>query len=62
MSDTFLKKCPLCGGTEFDVYENSPYQCNAIYCKKCPYGVEDCTKTIEELRKIHNNRKNCGLC
>jgi predicted nucleic-acid-binding Zn-ribbon protein len=58
-----LLYCPLCGSTKFTEYENSDYQVTAIYCDHCPYGVEDSTKSIKELRLIHNKRyeykKNC---
>lgn len=53
-----LKFCPLCGSTDFTEYEKSDYQATAIYCNHCPYGVEDSTKTIKELRIIHNIRYN----
>lgn len=48
--------CPLCGGTEFIEFGWSDDQPTAIYCKNCPYGVEDGTKNIKELREIHNRR------
>ena len=50
--------CPLCGGEEFDEFELNDSQSTAIYCKFCPYGVEDTTMTIEELRVWHNTRSN----
>jgi len=53
--------CPLCGGNEFTEYDNSGSQVPAIYCNTCPYGVEDSTLTLTELRKWHNTRKNLEL-
>ena len=48
--------CPLCGGTKFTACEGTAAQATAIYCNACPYGVEDSTKTLEELRICHNRR------
>ena len=53
-----LKPCPLCGCGNFDIFDDSDSPANAIYCISCPYGVEDDTKTIEELVSIHNSRVN----
>ena len=54
--ETNLLPCPLCGGIEFDEFEGDDSQVTAIFCCNCPYGVDDYTKTLKELRKIHNTR------
>lgn len=51
-----LLYCPICGNEDFEEYEGNDNQVAAIYCIECPYGVEDSTKTLQELRKIHNTR------
>ena len=51
-----LLPCPLCGSIDFDEFEGSDTQATAIYCCNCAYGVEDDTKTLKQLRKIHNTR------
>ena len=54
--DKELEPCPLCGSKDFDIFENTDSQVGAIYCFKCPYGVEDSELTIEELIECHNKR------
>jgi len=51
-NDVKLKPCPFCGYNEFDIFDNCDSQATAIYCKNCPGGVEDHTKTIVELIEI----------
>ena len=48
--------CPLCGGTGFDMSENTDNRVASIYCDDCPYGVEDSTLTLAELKEWHNTR------
>lgn len=48
--------CPFCGSTEFDFFEGSESQATAIYCRKCPCGLEDSEKTIEELKRFWKQR------
>jgi len=51
-----LKPCPLCLCNEFELCENTNAQATAIYCTNCAYGVEDSTKTLDELAILHNMR------
>ena len=55
MSEELLP-CPLCNCTDFDMSENTDDRVTGIYCTDCPYGVEDSTKTLAELRVWHNTR------
>jgi hypothetical protein len=56
MSDILLKPCPLCLCEEFELEENSDLQATAVYCTNCAYGVEDSSKSLEELIELHNSR------
>ena len=51
-----LLYCPLCGQKDFDMSENTDDRVASIYCKHCPYGVEDSTMTLAELKVWHNTR------
>lgn len=53
-----LLPCPLCGCDEFDIFDDSDSQVAAIYCMKCPYGVEEAGSTVEKLASYHNKRYN----
>jgi hypothetical protein len=53
-----LLVCPLCGCADFDMSENTDERVASIYCNDCPYGVEDSTMTLAELRIWHNTRAN----
>jgi len=55
--DTVNLPCPFCGSTEVEFFENSHNQATAIYCKNCPAGLEDNTKSVDELRDIWDTRR-----
>ncbi len=48
--------CPLCGSKEFDTFEGTAAICAAVYCCKCPYGVEDSEMSLKEIIDWHNRR------
>ena len=48
--------CPLCGQKDFDMSGSTDDRIASIYCKYCPYGVEDSTMTLAELKAWHNPR------
>jgi len=61
-----MSPCPLCGCVKFEMLDdndNDNNQVAAIYCTKCPYGVEDSSKTLSKLIDIHNHRLTiCPVC
>jgi hypothetical protein len=42
--------CPFCKSTSFDFVEGSDREATAIFCTKCPCGLQDNTKTLGELK------------
>jgi len=55
--DTVNMPCPFCGSVDVEFAKNALNQATAIYCKNCPAGLEDNTKTVDELRVIWDTRK-----
>lgn len=48
--------CPFCDSTSFQFFHNSSTQATAIYCNRCPCGLEDSTKTLDELKVFWRKR------
>lgn len=58
MKNNIMLPCPFCGSKDIDIIKESDYWRNAIWCKDCPAGIEDCDKTLDELTTLWNTRTN----
>ena len=63
MKDSKLLNCPICNNNEFEFYSPTNDNYGFILCKKCVYRLGDLHHTFNELKHIHNNRKqDCPFC